>query len=244
MLQRLLGHLYRGLRYVEPLAFYARHPSFLRFLLKRRHEDPQHIFREAWRWAKAGRLRMFRRRVFYGIPAERVLHHNLRYHIKWLFPGFAAEIEPLSEAEISLFRAKPSVVVIEHSKCEYALCAALDAWGIHSALMMRAPYVQSEIAVYKFNTRPSVIGYSPSTFIQARTALRAGAVVLGYVDYMHGNTELVSPAIFSFAKRTRSQLLFGRVDISDDGRMRCVFKLPKASGEDDLMTELRAFNRH
>ncbi len=234
-----------GVKIFETALFYLRNLGLLGFLLKNRAIPNHVLFRAAWLRIRKHGVRHFRKQNLFGIPQIKFLHHEFRYYFKQLFRNYSPEILKLDPNLVVALKGKPTVIAIDHSKCEYALCAALDAAGLQSAMITHDPFFLNEINNYKFQKKPINILKSAGAFVAARAAMKNGAILIIYVDYLSNNERLYSPAVFEFQNASKAQLFFAKIEICEEGQMKCILKQSVVSDDHrtDYQTTMQEFQK-
>ncbi len=234
-------------RYPEPAIFYLRNPRLVMFLMKNWKLSERQLFRLAWAWISMNGLRLFDKKPLYEISAHRVSHYEFRYYFRWLFRNYTAEVVPLRPDQVALLQSQPSVVVVEHGQGELALYAAMDLSNLRSSVMMWGDFKRQDIEFYRFNTPPKVVLKGANSFLEARSALKAGATLFSYVDHSGEDAPIVTTSIFKFREAVKAQLLFARVDVGPQGEMHSVFLRSSANDHalsiEETMQEFRSFAR-
>jgi hypothetical protein len=199
------------------------------FLMRHRNMPVDVLFRKAWKMVDEESVGVMIENNFRQIPRRHVLHHNFRQIFKYLFPSFSPEIIFRNQGVIDALGSQQSMIATIHSYSEYAISAALDAAGLKSAIITANPINPVELANYSFRTPPANILRTRGAFIEARTALQNGYILICDVDYVLNkestNTKkYISTAIFDFQRSVKAQLFFAYTRIGEDGQIECIIE--------------------
>ena len=199
------------------------------FLIRHRKMPVDVLFRQAWKMIDADSVGVVIENNFRQIPTRHILHHNFRQVFKYLFPSFSPEIIFENQDVIAALGSKQAIIATIHSYSEYAIPASLDAVGLKSAIITADPINPVELANYSFRTLPANILRTRGAFIDARTALQNGYILICDVDYVldkeNTNTDrYVSTAIFDFQRSVKAQLFFAYTRIGEDGQIECIIE--------------------
>ena len=199
------------------------------FLIRHRKMPVDVLFRKAWKMIDEDSVGVVIGNNFRRIPTRHILHHNFRQVFKYLFPSFSPEIIFENQDVIDGLGSKQAIIATIHSCSEYAIPAALDAVGLKSAIITADPINPVELANYKLRTPPANILRTRGAFIDARTALQNGYILICDVDYVldkeSPNTDrYVSTSIFDFQRSVKAQLFFAYARIREDGKIECVIE--------------------
>ena len=206
-------------------------PKFRLFVLLMRHRNMRAdvLFRKAWKMVDEDSVGAVIKNNFRQIPTRHILHHNFRQIFKYLFPSFSPEIIFRNQDVIDALGLQQSIIATIHSYSEYAISAALDAAGLKSAIITADPINPAELANCSFRTPPANILRTRGAFIDARTAMRNGYILICDVDYVLNkestNTDLyISTSIFDFQRSVKAQLFFAYTRIGQDGEIECIIE--------------------
>lgn len=235
-------NFHAGVKRLETVVFYLINIRLFVFLVRNGATPEKALFRKTWIWIRKQGVISFPKKDPYGISQVNFLHHEIRYYFKQLFRNYSPEIVPLDPNIVLALENSRSVVVINHSKSEYALCAALDAAGLQSAIVTHGPLQENEISNYFFCRRPISFLKSASTFIEARAAMKRGVILILYADVLERGLLEFSCAAFEFQRAIKANLHFAKIEICEEGQMKCIIK-PAADSTDDqtTMMEFKAF---
>lgn len=237
-------------RKLRRLRLVAVNLPLLGFILWHRHADPATLFRLAWQRLERRKARPELSRNRLHIPARHWMHRDLRILFKILFASFAPAIRVRNPQMLARIASQPAILVTIHSKTEFALAKMLDGAGLASALITAAPVSRKSLENYGFQELPQNILRSRNVLVEARTALKAGRVLICDVDYSRhlphsGVARYISINLFEFRARTKAGLFFALAQITGDGDIECVLEaaedhLPAMAGPEETA---RAFIR-
>lgn len=199
------------------------------FLFLNRRLPVDLLFQQAWRLVDDSTSLEDRKKNIQQISVLHFLHHELRQLFYLLFPNFSPPIVLMNWAVIDNLRAQQSIITTMHSRSEYALLAALDRAGLATSFISHRPIHEERLAKYRFQISPTNILQTRSVFLDARSAMNSGRIVVCDVDFViaQGTADMkhyVSTAAFEFCSSVKGKLFFAHTRIGNEGQIECIIE--------------------
>lgn len=211
-----------------------------RFIRKKRGNDPEAIFREAW--LKLTRLdllfrgvAMFRNRFSYDWKdivflrlLEEMKRQDITYHPKL----------QLANAEcLQSLPSQPKIVVTVHSPVDAILNRVFEEYGISWTLLAAGEGAACKAKLLGLGSSLDLVTRSNDTLLLLRRKLREGRLVCANIDDAQRRPKslfcdiFVSPAMFQLAISAKANVLYAYAKVNVDGVIEVKFGNPSIDVE-------------